>query len=152
MPARHRPFATAEHVRRQLGPGPVLVTEVISSGVSRGQLRAAIAAGTIRQVRYGVVAAAATTPPHAARDGIPEERLRDAAAATTRSRDEDLRRARRDAAAHSGDEHLRRGRRDAAAAVLLRRSPDTLISHCSAALLHRQPTPRPGRDHPRTSW
>lgn len=55
VPPVHLTRETARHVAAALGLGPVLVGDVLASGVSKGRLRSAVAAGTLRKVRHGVV-------------------------------------------------------------------------------------------------
>ncbi|HEY5136921.1 MAG TPA: type IV toxin-antitoxin system AbiEi family antitoxin domain-containing protein [Candidatus Nanopelagicales bacterium] len=53
MPARHRPHVIADVVRAHLGPDPVAVADVMALGVTPGQPRAAVAAGTLARLRRG---------------------------------------------------------------------------------------------------
>ena len=54
MPDPHRIARTVEALR-DLGPGPVLVRDAVANLVTPGQLRAAVAAGTVLYLRKGVV-------------------------------------------------------------------------------------------------
>lgn len=55
MPPIHRTRETAAQVLSLLGEGPHAVAAVLASGVSEGQLRAALRAGTLVRYRHGVV-------------------------------------------------------------------------------------------------
>jgi hypothetical protein len=55
VPPIHRPVETAERVRRLLGYGPHAVADVLALGITPGQLRAAVGAGTLRRPRRGVL-------------------------------------------------------------------------------------------------
>ncbi len=59
MPAIQRPLATAARVAEVLGPGPVAVADVLASGITQAQLRAAVRVGAIVRLRHGVIAVGA---------------------------------------------------------------------------------------------
>ena len=122
MPPIHRPHATAAHVRRCFGTDPVTVAAVLDAGVTPGQLRAAVAAATLRRVRRGVLVAAEAADLDTT-GGRPGAAVRPA-----------------------GPQHpdARLQHREACAAALLL-STGAVVSHDSAALLLGLPTPRPGR-------
>ena len=63
MPAVHRTFATAARIASHFGSGPVSVADVLASGVTEGQLRAAVRSGAVVRVRHGVVALPEQPPP-----------------------------------------------------------------------------------------
>lgn len=63
VPAIHRPLATADHVRRELGSDPVSVGDVLALGITPGQLRAAVTSGALVRLRKGIVALPTADPP-----------------------------------------------------------------------------------------
>lgn len=113
MPPIHRPQETAELVRRAFGSSPVPVGELEAIGVSRKRMRSAVAAGTLQQVRRGVVRAPG--PEHGAGGQDPWGR------ATLVER----------------QEHLCLAR-----AALLGLADGSVVSHGSAALITGLPTYR----------
>lgn len=133
MPATHRPRATAEHVRRVLGGDPVTVAAVLASGVTPGQLRAAVSSGVLVRLRHGVVGLPGTV------DQGPVRSLGGEGDRPARPRDED-------AWAQRRDEHSR-----AARSALLALDADTVVSHASAAVLLDLPLARVG-DWPADVW
>ena len=56
VPPVHRTLATAARIATSCGSGPVSVADVLASGVTEGQLRAAVRSGAVVRVRHGVVA------------------------------------------------------------------------------------------------
>ncbi len=65
MPTTDRPRRTARAVAARYGDRPVEVAELLRSGFTRGQLRAALGAGALARVRRGVLAAVPPRDPRA---------------------------------------------------------------------------------------
>ena len=129
MPARHRPHVTADVVRAHLGPDPVAVADVLALGVTPGQLRAAVAAGTLARPRRGFLTVGTVgTVPGTGRPARTDPWAGDSLAP-------EIRRA-----------HIRDAR-----AALLDLGDDSVVSHASTALLHGLPFPLP-QDGPTAVW
>ena len=62
MPPVHRTLATAARIAAHFGSGPISVADVLASGLTEGQLRAAVRAGALVRIRHGVVALPEPSP------------------------------------------------------------------------------------------
>lgn len=111
VPAIHRPLATAERIRREIGTEPVTVADVLALGVTPGQLRAAVSSGALVRLRRGIV-------------GVPTA---DVVALTDPDRDGWARRR---------ADHVR-----AARSALMALGDGSVVSHASAAVLRELPLP-----------